>query len=439
MTMPMAPTVSLSVDPMTITLGQSVKVSWTAMNAASCVASVGWSGNIDPNGMMQTVTPTASGSVSYTLTCTAPGGGAYSGGGGGQTAKSTTLTVNPASAYSVTNLVADSGTGALNTDANLLNPWGIAFGPGAPVWVANNHSNTSTVYDGTGKPFPVGAPLVVATPNLDPSGIVFSGSASDFMISAGGNPTPARFIFDGESGQIEAWAQAANGTAVTVYPAPGGDAGGAVYKGLALAQNGGASFLYATDFHNNKIDVFDATFAKKTLPANAFVDPTLPAGYAPYGIQAITVSGMTQLYVAYAMQDQDAQDDTPGAGLGLIDIYGVDGTFVKHLVAIGGALNAPWGMAVAPADFGTMSNLLLVGNFGDGKINAYDPTNGTYMGAIADAQGAAFTSAGLWGIAFGNDAHTQPHNTLFFEAGPNSEQNGVYGRIDLGSTPPVLN
>jgi uncharacterized protein (TIGR03118 family) len=151
------------------------------------------------------------------------------------------------------------------------------------------------------------------------------------------------------------------------------------------------------------------------------------------------MGGTTQLYVSYAKQDADAEDDVAGAGSGLINVFDLNGTFVKHLVTTGGALNAPWGMALAPADFGTMSNMLLVGNFGDGKINGYDPATGTYMGAITDAHGAPFVSDGLWGIAFGNDAPlNQPHNTLFFAAGPNGEQGGVYGRVDLGD-PPVLN
>lgn len=428
---PLAPTVSISANPMSITLGQSVQLSWTVMNAASCVASGGWSGNVDLTTTTATVTPTASGSVTYTLACTSPAGSGYA--GGTQGVASTSVTVNPASAYSFTNLVSDSGTGALHADGNLLNAWGIAFGPKTPVWVSNNHSNTSTLYDGTGTPFPAGTPLVVSTPDLDPTGIVFNGSQTDFMIPVGGSPKPAPFIFTGESGQIAAWASGT--TAAIVYPAAGGDTGGAIYKGLAIVQTSTNSTLYASDFHNNKVDVFDKTFAKQTLGATAFVDPNLPAGYAPFGIQAITAGGTTRIYVSYAKQDDDAEDDVAGAGFGLIDIYDVNGALIKRLVQTGGALNAPWGMALAPPDFGTMSNMLLVGNFGDGKINAYDPDTGTYMGAITDDHGAPFVSDGLWGIAFGNDAFSQPHNTLFFAAGPNEEQGGTYGRIDLGPAP----
>jgi len=221
------------------------------------------------------------------------------------------------------------------------------------------------------------------------------------------------------------------------------DANGAVYKGLAIAQNAGATFLYATDFHNNKVDVFDVHFVKQAASATAFTfsDPAVPAGYAPFGIQAIGngTGGATQLYVTYAKQSAPANhDNANGAGLGYVDIYDTNGKLIKQLVA-GGALNAPWGIALAPADFGTFSNALLVGNFGDGVINAYDAASGAPLGAIGDSTGKALATPGLWAIAFGNDSNNQPHNTLFFTAGINNEANGSYGRIDPGATPPVIN
>jgi uncharacterized protein (TIGR03118 family) len=445
MTPPLAPTVTLSVAPTTITLGQSATLTWSTMNASSCSASSGWSGT-EPTSGTQSVTPTGSGNVTYTLMCTAPAGGSYAGGGGGQTSMSVTLTVNPASAFSLTTLVSDTaGTSALVTDPNLKNPWGIVFGPTTPVWVANNHSETSTLYDGNGKPQPAASPLVVNTvPNgattFDPTGIVFNGSTTDFMVSSGGRTGVAKFIFSGEGGMLAGWSPSVDPrNAVNVYPGAG-DSSDAVYKGLAIAKNGSASFLYATDFHNNKIDVFDATFAKQTLSAGAFVDPNLPAGYAPFGIQAIGngAAGATQLYVTYAKQASDTHDNLNGSGLGVVDIFDPNGTFIKQLIPTGGALNAPWGLALAPADFGTLSNVLLVGNFGDGKVNGYDPSTGAFVGSVNDASGTAFALPGLWGIAFGNDAANQPHNTLFFAAGLNDEANGSYGRIDLGG-PPSLN
>jgi len=443
---PLAPTVMLAVAPTTITVGQSATLTWSTTNATTCTASNGWTGNESTSGT-QTVTPTASGTVNFTLTCTAPSGSGYAGGGGGTMSMSAMLTVNAASTYSFTNLVADSaGVGAQVTDPNLVNPWGVVFAPGAPVWVANNGTQTSTLYDGNGKPQPVSAPLVVNTPanggvDFDPTGIVFNGSSTDFMVSSGGNSAPARFIFTGEGGMIAGWSATVDRqNAIITYPAAGGSTGGAVYKGLAIAKNGTATFLYATDFHNNRIDVFDTSFAKQTLAATAFVDPTLPAGYAPFGIQAIAngANGATQIYVTYAQQDQAAHDNNDGPGLGLIDIYDPAGNFIKHLVPVGGALNAPWGIALAPSDFGTLSGALLVGNFGDGKINGYDPASGTFMGTLMGSAGAAFAEPGLWGIAFGNDAANQPHSTLFFAAGTNDENDGLYGRIDLGA-PPTLN
>ena len=440
---PMTPTVTISIAPTTITLGQSATLTWSSMNASACTASSGWTGNESTSGT-QTVTPTASGNVTYTLTCTAPSGGTYSGGGGGQGSMSTMLTINPASAFSFTTLVSDSaGVGALVVDPNLKNPWGVVFGPTTPVWVSNNHSETSTLYDGNGKAQPLVVNTVPTTGavTFDPTGIVFSSSATDFMVTAAGKSGPARFIFSGEGGMIAGWSPAVDPqNTVTMYPAAGGDSGGAIYKGLAIAKNGAASFLYATDFHNNKVDVFDTTYAKQTLAAGAFVDSKLPAGYAPYGIQAIAngTGGAVQLYVTYAKQDAAAQDQVIGAGLGVVDVFDPSGTLIKQLIPAGGALNGPWGIALAPADFGTLSNMLLIGNFGDGKINGYDPATGTFVGAVTNSSGAAFAMPGLWGIAFGNDAANQPHNTLFFAAGINDEANGSYGRIDLGA-PPTLN
>jgi uncharacterized protein (TIGR03118 family) len=428
--------VSVSVNPTTVTLGQSATVTWSSTAGTTCTASGAWSGSQSASGT-SAVTPTAAGTASYTLSCT---GGAYSSGHG-----SATLTVNASSAFSLTNLVADAAGGtATNTDANLVNPWGLSIPAApstAPAWIANNGTQTSTLHDGNGKAQPHAAPLVVSFPaGFDPTGIVFNPSATDFMVTSGAISGVAKFIFDGEGGMIAGWApnvDAAHGVAMYT------DAGGAVYKGLAVAANAGHWFLYATDFLNAKVDVFDTTFAKQTTSATAFTfsDPSIPAGYAPFGIQAINngAASATQIYVSYAKQQgPDNHDETDGVGLGYVDIYDTNGKLIKQLVATG-ALNAPWGLALAPADFGTLSNALLVGNFGDGKINGYDATSGAFIGTVSDSSGAAIATPGLWGIAFGNDAANQPHNTLFFAAGTNDEANGSYGRIDLGAQPPLLN
>ncbi len=431
--------VSVSVKPTTITLGQSADVSWTASAGTTCTASGAWSGTLAATGS-KTVTPTAAGTETFTLSCT---GGPYSGGSTG----SATLTVDAPPAYSLTKLVSDTAGGtAAGVDTNLVNPWGLSIPAGSFfAWVANNHTETSTLYDGNGKPQPHAAPLVVnfaasgTGVAFDPTGIVFN-STTDFVVSGGAKSGAAAFIFDGEGGMIAGWSSGVDAThAITMYT----DAGGAVYKGLALAENAGQPFLYATDFHNNKVDVFNSAFVKQTTSATAFTfaDPAIPAGYAPFGIQAIAngTGGATQLYVTYAQQQApDNHDNANGAGLGYVDIYDTNGKLIKQLAAKG-ALNAPWGIALAPADFGGLSNDLLVGNFGDGKINAYDPAAGTLLGTVKDSSGAAIATPGLWGIAFGNDANNQPHNTLFFAAGTNDEANGSYGRIDTGSTPPALN
>jgi len=431
-------TVSVAVKPTAITLGQSTVVTWSSNTGTSCTASGAWSGSLAASGT-QTVTPTAVGSETFTLACT---GGAYGSGTG-----SATLTVSAAPSFSLTKLVADTAGGtAGTTDTNLVNPWGLSIPAGtAPAWVANNHTETSTLYDGNGKQQPHTAPLVVsfaasgAGTSFDPTGIVFNASAADFTVSSAGISGATKFLFDGEGGMIAGWSLNVDAThAITMYT----DASGAVYKGLAVAKNAGNSFLYATDFHNGKVDVFNSAFVKQTTSATAFTfaDSTIPAGYAPFGIQAFAngAAGATQIYVTYAKQQApDNHDNANGAGLGYVDIYDTNGKLIKSLIAAG-ALNAPWGLALAPADFGGLGGTLLVGNFGDGVINAYDPAAGTLVGTVKDSAGKALATPGLWGMAFGNDANNQPHNTLFFAAGTNNEANGIYGRIDAGA-PPVLN
>ena len=430
--------VTITVNPTTTRQGQSATLTWSATSGTACTASGAWSGPQSATGSM-TVTPTAAGSSVYTLTCSSS---AYASASG-----SATLTVSAATPFTLTKLVADQGAAtAANVDPNLVNPWGLVIPTGLPAWTANNHTQTSTLYDGNGKAQPHASPLVVtfsqsgAGVDFDPTGIVFNGVATDFTVTRGTISGSAKFIFDGEGGMIAGWSPSVNATAaINVYT----DAGGAVYKGLAISQNGGHAFLYATDFHNSKVDVFDSAFAKQPTSATAFTfkDPAIPAGYAPFGIQAIGngTGGATQIYVTYAQQKApDNHDNANGAGLGYVDLYDTNGKLIKQLVAQG-PLNAPWGLALAPADFGTLSNALLVGNFGDGVINGYDAASGNFIGTIEDANGAAIATAGLWGIAFGNDADNQPHNTLFFAAGTNGGANGSYGRIDVGSTAPVLN
>jgi uncharacterized protein (TIGR03118 family) len=429
-----APTVSLSVAPTSIVLGQSATLTWSSTNSSGCTASSAWSGNQAASGT-SVQTPTAVGSLTFTLTCS----------GAGSAAKSASLTIAAPTTFTVSSLVADTaGTAALTTDAHLVNPWGIAFGPTTAIWVANNRNATATQYDGNGRAQPAATPLVVNfAPNaaggaFNPTGIVFNAS-NDFVVSAAASGA-SHFIFAGEGGMIAGWSPSVDRThAITAFTATDG----AVYKGLAIANNGAGNFLYATDFHGGKVDVFDTQFTKQATSATAFafVDPTLPAGYAPFGIQALNTgaAGATQIYVTYAQQNgTDNHDQNNGPGFGLVDIFDTNGEFVSHLITAGTRLNAPWGVALAPADFGTLSNAVLIGNFGDGKINAFATTTGAFVGGLADSNGAAFARPGLWGIAFGNDTGNQPHNTLFFSAGVNDQANGEFGRIDAGAAP-ILN
>jgi uncharacterized protein (TIGR03118 family) len=343
----------------------------------------------------------------------------------------------PPSAFTMSALVSDGAVAAASTDTHLKNPWGLSVLPGGPMWVTNNVDHTSTIYDGTG----VVQALVVSIPGGtrgpgDVTGTVSSSSTTDFMVTNGTTTAPARFMFVTESGTLSGWAPSVNATnAIVAYDDA---AGGAVYKGLAIAANAGANRLYAADFANGKIDVFNAQFAK-VVTAGAFTDPNLPAGFAPFNIQAIQVGGSTVLAVAYARRnDAMPAEVVSGAGEGLITTYDTAGTLLNRLITRGGQLNAPWGIAVAPANFGTLSNALLIGNFGDGRIHGYNATTGAYLHAIANSAGTAISASGLWGIAFGNGARNQPTNVLYLAAGINGEANGLYARIDLGATAPDI-
>ncbi|MBS0516056.1 MAG: TIGR03118 family protein [Proteobacteria bacterium] len=332
-------------------------------------------------------------------------------------------------AYQVHALVSDGASAADHTDPNLVNAWGVAFNPFGFVWVANNHTGTATLYDGTGNP----QSLVVAIPNPagasggSPTGIVYSASNA-FTVSNGAATGPSRFLFATEDGVIAGWAP--NVDLAHAQRAVDNSASGAIYKGIALSAGGAGQLLYATDFHNGKVDVFDSKFMPVNLPAGAFVDARIPYGFAPFGIQAIN----GDIYVTYAKQDADRHDDVHGPGLGYVDAYDPNGKLLRR-VASRGPLNAPWGVALAPAGFGRLGGSLLVGNFGDGRINAYDPTPNLFafglpLGNLRDSQRRPIEIDGLWGIAFGSGFANQPVDTLFFAAGPGNEAHGAYGRID---------
>ena len=330
--------------------------------------------------------------------------------------------------YEQHNLVSDGTIAAAHTDANLVNAWGIAFNPTGAVWVANNGSGTSTLYDGAGNLIPlvvtVPGPVTSADPGK-PTGIIFTGSA-EFVVTLGAKQGPSRFIFATEQGTIAGWAPAVDMThAITVVDNSQQEA---IYKGLALGANGNGNLLYATDFHNGKIDVFDSKF--HAVPSlGKFIDPYVPPGFAPFGIQ--TLNG--NIYVTYAKQDADKEDDVSGRGVGVVDVFDPNG-FLLRRIATGGPLNAPWGLTLAPAGFGRFANALLIGNFGDGRINAYDPVTGWYLGRLRGKDHRSLAIEGLWGLAFGNGFAGQPVNTLYFTAGPGDEAHGLYGSINVNAS-----
>ena len=323
-----------------------------------------------------------------------------------------------------TNLVSNLTTvGAQLVDPALKNPWGLAAGPATPLWVADNGTEVATIYPGdvNGSPI-IKAPLVVATPGGAPTGQVFNPTA-DFVAGAALPKSSARFIFSTEDGSIVAWNPAAPPTpqattAEVEYSNPN-----AVYKGLAIAATLNGSFLYASNFHDGTVDVFDAKF-KKVVSPGGFVDNRLPAGYAPFGIQ--NLHGL--IYVTYALQDARKHDDVKGRGHGFIDVFTTDG-FMLHRLASRGVLDSPWGLAIAPAGFGAFGGDLLVGNFGNGRINVLDPIDGEHVGALRGADDEPIVIDGLWGLLPGNGATGGPSSVLF-SAGLNGEADGLVGALN---------
>lgn len=328
-------------------------------------------------------------------------------------------------------------------DANLSNPWGLAVAPGQPFWIADNNSNLSTLYSGTGtvetstvtgsNATGIAIPPSAAAVPSNPTGQVYNATGG-FMVATSHGAESALFIFDGEGGTITGWARDSGDLAVTAYD--DGIANGvnhAVYKGLALGSVSGANYLYATDLHNNKVDVFDTNFSKPAPMQGKFIDPTIPAGFVPFGIVALN----GDLYVSYAKQDGAMHDETIGAGLGYVDIFDMSGTFISRF-ASAGVLNAPWGMALAPAGFGSMAGDVLIGNFGDGTINVFDPNGASLansMGPLTSSTGQDIAIPGLWALAFGNGDPDKPVTTLFYTAGFANQTDGVFGSISPSSIP----
>lgn len=348
------------------------------------------------------------------------------------------LSARPANSYLEIDLVSDIPGRAAFLDPNLINPWGIAYSPTSPIWVADNGTGVSTLYNGSG----VQASLVVGiappaggNPPSTPTGAVYNGGTG-FQV---GPNQPARFIFATEQGTVSGWNPGASltSTILKVDNSPSS----AIYKGLAIGNNGSGDFLYAANFHSGAIDVFNTTFASTTL-TGSFMDPTLPAGYAPFNIENLGGA----LYVTYALQNGAKHDDVAGAGHGFVDKFDLNGNFLQRLVSQG-ALNSPWGLSIAPAGFGALANDLLVGNFGDGTINAYDPVTGAFIDTLRVSGGTPLQIDGLWGLAFGNGGSGGATDSLYFTAGisgdGSKEDHGLFGLIEsdvpeIGTGRPVL-
>jgi uncharacterized protein (TIGR03118 family) len=308
------------------------------------------------------------------------------------------------------NLVSDGFVAADHTDTHLVNAWGLTSLPGSPWWVADNGTDVSTLYRADGSQ----PPLVVSVPNA-PTGDV-SNTGSSFVVGGG----PALFMFATEEGKILGWNMSLGTTAQVAVDRSGEEA---IFKGLAIA----GDRLYATDFHNGKVDVFDGTFGEVNTPG-AFTDPSIPIGFAPFGIQ--NVDG--KILVTYAKQDADAEDDVAGQGLGFVDEFDRSGALLGR-VAGRGQLNSPWGLAMAPGNFGRFGGDLLVGNFGDGQITAYErQPNGRFepRGRLRTGHGSVLAIDGLWALQFGKGAaNNGPTDSLFFTAGPDDETHGLFGTI----------
>jgi uncharacterized protein (TIGR03118 family) len=327
-------------------------------------------------------------------------------------------------AFEEIDLVSDLASVGVRVDPNLMNPWGLAAGPNTPWWVANNGTDSATIYRGDGTP----SALVVTVPG-SPTGEVFNES-DKFPVCTPKRCSPSKFIFAGEDGVIVAWAQD------VPSPGPSDQAfvmfmskHGAVYKGLTQVHlPHGVWRLYATDFHNGRVDVFDENFNRLHVSEEIFDDDHLPRGYAPFGIRAIG----DRVFVTYAVQDKPRHDDVKGPGHGIVDEYTLDGFFVRR-VASHGALNSPWGLAIAPDAFGHLfRDALLIGNFGDGRIHGYrfEPDGRFhFVGALKDDHGEPIEIDGLWSIVPANGGPTGSPDDLYFTAGLNGEADGLFGLI----------
>jgi uncharacterized protein (TIGR03118 family) len=332
------------------------------------------------------------------------------------------------SGFQQTDLVSDQPGVALITDPKLNNAWGVSFGATGPFWVSDNGTGFATLYQGdsAAKPTFTKSGLEVNIPSADPAGStptgqVFnnSGSTTDFQVPGTGKA--ASFIFASQTGELTAWN---GGTLATIVAT----VSGASFTGLAIGKVGTANYLYATDFGHHTVDVFDGQFHPVTL-SGSFTDPTMPHSYAPFNVQ--NIGG--KLYVTYAQIDQKSPSNESDKGAGFVDVFDTSGNLLQRLIS-GNHLNAPWGIALAPSNFGELSNDLLVGNFGNGHIQAFDPTTGQFLGLMNDASGKPVVIDGLWDLTFGNGGSGGDKNALYFTAGPDGETHGLFGSLRVAAS-----
>jgi uncharacterized protein (TIGR03118 family) len=353
----------------------------------------------------------------------------------------------PAQHYTQKNLVSDISGMAPTTDPNLKNPWGLTRSPtGSPFWVGNNNSGTSTLYTGAGIPpnaFPdphpdsngnginspfnnfvmVPPPAFAPGTQSAPTGVVFNGSLTDFLVAPG---KQAIFIFATEDGTISGWNPGVNVTnaILKVDNSDKGSSNSAVYKGMTSGEIEGKRFLYVTNFRSARVEVYDTNFQRVHLDEDAFDDDSIPAGFSPFNIQNIGGS----LFVTYAKQDGPRHDPVGGDGLGFVDIFSTTGKFEGRLEH-GDWFNAPWGVVWTPRDFGEFSNTILVGNFRSGWIAAFNGFTRKFIGFVRNPDNSLVFIDGLWSLTFGNNGNAGSSTTLFFTAGLNNETNGLFGTL----------
>lgn len=328
--------------------------------------------------------------------------------------------------YRWTNLTADQAGIATNTDANLVNPWGLSRSAGSPWWVSDNGTGLSTLYDGTG----AAKPLVVTVPTGDPSvsstgtptGTVFNGGTG-FELAPG---KPALFLFVTEDGTVSGWNPGVNPTSAVIHV---NTKGASVFKGAALAtvtfhDHTSAPYLFVADFRKGRVQIYDAQFKRVRLEGDAFEDESLPSGYAPFNVQ--NIGG--DIYVTFAKQDDQKHDEVDGPGRGFVDVFTPAGRLVRRLEH-GSWLNGPWGVAVASGDFGIYSHDLLIGQFGSGAIAVYDPATGRYIDSLRDSNESIIKISGLWDISFGSGGGSGSATSLYFTAGSDGEQHGLFGTL----------